>query len=790
MSVGDWFSTRILVVDDNERVRDAMCMRIRLSSESYKVRGVGSGRDALQCIEEDGYDIVLCDLVLAGEPDGISTTREIREQYPGTRVVVFSGVQTGERKIEVLKAGAFSYLSKPINHEELLHAIETINSIRRTERLGEVFRTLARISHELQMSLDFDYLAGRIVRGACELGYRRSRLYLYDGEHDRLIGKAACGMDDDEFEGYEIPLEDPMISEIFNADRPMVWNERLAAQRWGEEATEPWMSRLGLHGLTWIDIPLLVGNERVGTLAVDNGPGHQDPGGGEEPSYTAEDLEGLDVFAGMAAHALNNAQLYEKEALANASLSSILHEAPDAVITTDLEGIVTFVSPSGERVTGHRAEKMLGRPAHEFYTDPEMTPGAGLAAARRLMARLWAEGTVSSLRIDLRPPSGQPRPASISASLLHDDKGEAIGTLGIVKELGGLEAQTEQYRNVLEGFGYGTLLLSRRLNVQFVNQKALRLLKRTRDETVGRRFAELILPAQRQEFGDVCHQVLTGNKEAAFDFSVLRGDENRLAISTRLTPVRSHRGVNGVAVALYDKGELGALIQSGRLMALGQMVAGVAHEVNNPLNNMLVASRETENRLRRHGLQSEKVDKYLDMIERNGRRIQDIVRQLRDFARPSSFERAPIAVNQVVDDALAFFRTRFHRHAIELELELAEGLPEVLGDSNRLQQVLINLVVNAEDAMAGQTEPKRIAIASRLAGEMMEITVSDNGCGVPDEIMEAIFDPFFTTKAPNQGTGLGLSISKSIMDMHDGGIRARRGPDGRGTTFILTLPVA
>ncbi len=342
---------------------------------------------------------------------------------------------------------------------------------------------------------------------------------------------------------------------------------------------------------------------------------------------------------------------------------------------------------------------------------------------------------------------------------------------------------------MLEGFGYGTLLLSKRGNVQFVNRKALRLLKRKREEVLGRRISELVLPAQRRDLKHARERVIQEGVEEALDLSVLRGDAGRLAVSARLTPVRSHRGVTGVAVALYDKGELGALIQSGRLMALGQMVAGIAHEINNPLNNMLVAAREMGARLEREDALSEKNRRYLEMLERNGRRIQGIVGQLRDFARPSSFELAPVDVNRLIEEALAFFRSRFRHHGIEIATDLAEDLPAVMADANRLQQVLVNLIVNAEDAMESQNEPGRLAVASRRTGGGVEITVADNGGGIPEEIVEAIFDPFFTTKAPTKGTGLGLSISKSIVDMHEGEIRVGRGhEEGRGTRFTIVLP--
>jgi signal transduction histidine kinase len=218
------------------------------------------------------------------------------------------------------------------------------------------------------------------------------------------------------------------------------------------------------------------------------------------------------------------------------------------------------------------------------------------------------------------------------------------------------------------------------------------------------------------------------------------------------------------------------------------MVAGVAHEVNNPLNNMLVAARETARRLERAGGFDPKLAEYLAIVERNGERIGALVRQLREFARPGEFRQVPLGLDAVVRDAAAFFETRFRNRAVDFVLDLAPDLPMVSGDATRLQQVFVNLLVNAEDAMEGQTEPKKVTIATRLAApDKVQATVDDTGCGIPEEILEAIFDPFFTTKPPTQGTGLGLSISKSIIDMHGGRLWAEANPAGRGARFVVEL---
>lgn len=783
INVGDGFPTHVLIVDDRERVREPLRARIAISSPSYLVDTVESGSQALARLAADTFDVVLCDLRLRGDMDGVAVTREIGRRYPEVRVVVFSGQDEGQSKIDVLNAGAYSYLSKPINHDELLHAIRTINSIRRTERLHKSFQLLARISYELQASFDFDFLAERVVDGACALGHARARLYLFDHEHKTLVGKASRGGPSGiDFEHYVIPFEaSPMIARIFAQDRPTFWNKALIVEHFGQDGAEPWVGDLQLDEATWLDCPLLVGKRRIGTLAVD------DLGRGRP--YTEADRQIMGVFSGLAAQALHNSRLYEREALAKASLQSILRDAPDVVITTDLAGCIDFVSPSSEPVLGFLPSDLVGRQAHELYTDEQGSEGVGLAVARAVMHDLYAAGTIANRKLYLRSPEGRARPISLSGSLLHDERKEAIGTLGFLKDLSPIEAQTQEYRDVLEGFGYGTLLLSKRGIIGFVNRKAARLFRQSRSELLGKSFRDMVLPSQHGELDRGLEAVLREDAEVQLDLSLLQRDQRRLPIKATLTAVKTRRSLSGVAVALYDKSELGALIRSGRLMALGQMIAGVAHEINNPLNHILLAAREIEEDLGSHDPQI--LADYFTMIQRNGRRIRQIVDQLREFAKPTEFSRQPISLNAVVHDALTFFATRFRNNDIALIEDLAADLPPILGDASRLQQVLVNLVVNAEEAMEDQIEPKEVRVATRrISPERVLLTISDTGSGIPEAIKEAIFDPFFTTKPPSRGTGLGLSISRSIIDLHDGTISVDRRVADRGTRFHIELPCA
>ena len=778
------FPTRILIVDDKASVREALAMRIASQDGSYLTTVAGSGERALERLAEQDFDIVLCDLMLRGDMDGVTLTRRIGEMHPDVRVVVFSGRDMGARKKEVLLAGALFYLSKPIDFDELLHAIEKIHAIRRTETQSRWFEQLALISYDLQATFDFEQIARRIVQGACELGYRRARLYLRDSEKDQLVGKVAAGMGDAAFAGYEIPFAAaPVIRHIFKQDRPSFWNRKLIDELFGPEVYEPWLQDFELQEIMWLDCPLLVGQKRVGSLAVDYGPHN-------EGRFSEGDRQIMGIFSNLAAQALHNSRLYEKEALAKASLQSILRDAPDAVISTDLDGTINFVSPSSERILQRHPRELLKRSAAEVYCDEKGRPGSGVAVARQVMKLLRQAGTLTNHRVHMLDGEGCPRPISVSVSLLRDEHERAIGTLGFLKELGPIEEQTQAYQDLLQGFGYGTLLLSHRGRIGFVNRKAARLLGRPRDPLLGSSFTDLIRPVQWSSFEAAMAAVLESGGEKALDLSLAQSGGRWLPIKAILTPARLGGGKPGVAVALHDKSELEALIRSGRLMALGQMVAGVGHEINNPLNQVLLAAREIEEELDCEPQDLGDLPALVDMIIRNGLRIGHIVKQLRDFARPGDMRRTALDVNQLVVSSMAFFASRFRNHSIDTVLDLAEGLPHIQGNGARLQQVLVNLIINAEEAMEEEEGEKRLTLETRRRdAEHIVITVRDTGPGVPDNIREAIFDPFYTTKPPNRGTGLGLSISKSIVESHGGLMQVENTAAGSGAVFSVILPI-
>ena len=226
------------------------------------------------------------------------------------------------------------------------------------------------------------------------------------------------------------------------------------------------------------------------------------------------------------------------------------------------------------------------------------------------------------------------------------------------------------------------------------------------------------------------------------------------------------------------------LMRSDRLAMIGQLAAGVAHEINNPLGSILLFSRLVMQQTPPQG----KIRENLDRIEKETKRCHTIVRGLLDFAR----ERKPLVesldINQVLDATLKLFEGQFLFQNIQVVREYNTQLPAVEADQSQLQQVLMNIILNAVDAMNGIGRLVLATRESESAG-FIDIGISDSGSGIPPENLDRVFDPFFTTKGVGHGTGLGLSVSYGIVQNHGGDIAVSSTP-GSGATFTISLPSA
>lgn len=225
------------------------------------------------------------------------------------------------------------------------------------------------------------------------------------------------------------------------------------------------------------------------------------------------------------------------------------------------------------------------------------------------------------------------------------------------------------------------------------------------------------------------------------------------------------------------------ILQSEKMASVGRLTAGIAHEIGNPAGIVTGYIHM----LKEGGISEDQRDDFLARMEREVERISATIRELLDFAQPSTKEAAPVQINDIVNDCRALFSYQRDMNNCKVVFEPEDALPLIYANASLLRQLMVNLILNARDAMP---DGGTIHISTyRLANnKKIELSIADTGCGIPTEHLNLIFDPFFTTKDPGKGTGLGLSNAQRIVEIHGGAISVASEP-GRGTRFTITFPI-
>jgi len=321
------------------------------------------------------------------------------------------------------------------------------------------------------------------------------------------------------------------------------------------------------------------------------------------------------------------------------------------------------------------------------------------------------------------------------------------------------DAQATQL--MLLGFSFSAILVGSMI-VWFLVNKATQPLRELRDsaEAVGR--------------GDFTRRVPVHSKDECGELAVVFNQMTENLQQSRSELEQTVRTL---------KGTQAQLIQSEKLSAVGEFVAGVAHELNNPLAAVMGFSE-----ILKDADVDVKYRRYLEMIFKSAQRCQKIVRSLLSFARRQQPERKPVSVNTLVEDVLEIVGYQLRAGNIEVVTQFGANLPVVLVDDHQIQQVLLNVINNARQAMEEHRPDGCIKIITEQSDKNVRIIIHDNGPGIPAENMHRIFDPFFTTKEVGKGTGLGLSLCYGIIKEHGGMITPLNRP-GEGATFIIELPI-
>lgn len=360
-----------------------------------------------------------------------------------------------------------------------------------------------------------------------------------------------------------------------------------------------------------------------------------------------------------------------------------------------------------------------------------------------------------------------------------------------------LRISEERYREVVES---QTDLVCRYLSdttLTLVNEAYCRFFRLPREKLIGRKFIEFIPESGRAAVMERVAEIVRDRQVHVYEHEVSLPDGStgwqQWVDYVIVDADGSIEEIQGIGRDISDRKRAEEarhnLAHASRLAIVGELTASIAHEINQPLGAILSNTDAAEMLLDRSSPPLDEIRNILSDIRKDDMRAGDIIAHLRALLRKRELEFHPLNLNEIVHEVVRLASSDLQRRRIKLALQLAPGLPEVRGDRVHLQQVLLNLVVNAMDAMNDVPPSTRLqlTVSSAVTPQgLVEIVVSDSGPGIPPERLSRIFDSFFTTK--KEGMGLGLSIARSLIEVHHGTIAAANNPGG-GASFRFQLPV-
>lgn len=460
---------------------------------------------------------------------------------------------------------------------------------------------------------------------------------------------------------------------------------------------------------------------------------------------------------------------------------SLIENVSDLLVLMDERGTLSFVSPSARRVLAYEPAVLLGKNGMELV-HPEDRP-----AADESLRELLEEGTQQTMRVRIRDGNGGWRVCETLGGLVAGPERMAVVSIRDVTDRARAEAK---YRRLFATSPDGVFAVDGNGVITEANEALGNILGRTPAELAGMHFLDMIDPADHPAAADAFANRAEIGRRTELELTVRRPDGERRRIVSRSAPIEEDGGVVGVHGVVRDVTEhrivQEQVLRAERISSLATLVSGVAHELNNPLAAVTGFAQLLLLDAGEHDREA------LEIIHREASRAARIVADLRLFARSAHEpEGAPgeADLNEVVIHVLRVRAYSLQTRNVRVEQRLAPGLPPVSMRRTEMEQVVLNLVVNAEQAMASHPDaPKRLALETSAAHGRVVLRVADTGPGIAADDLAHVFDPFWTTKAPGDGAGLGLSLVHGFVAAAGGSVRAANGD--AGAVFTVELPAA
>lgn len=476
-------------------------------------------------------------------------------------------------------------------------------------------------------------------------------------------------------------------------------------------------------------------------------------------------------------------------------LSAFFDNVPAAIFIKSIDGRFELANPSAGEMWGRDPASLVGEMSYDLIRPEDAE------RARALDQKVIATGQPQIF--EQRYRSARRESHAITARFpIRDASGEITHIGAVLIDIGErvrMEQELRESRAQLEAFfshaPAGMFIKSLDGHYELVNDFAASMFGVPAADMVGKTASE-VLSADSAAEAERIDQEVAATGEPQVQEQVYQNANGTTHTITARFPLRDHDGqVAKVGVVLLDTSaqreaeeELErsrrALVQSEKLTALGSLLAGVSHELNNPL-----AVAVGESILMQDEAEGTQFARRAERIRRSTERCSRIVQTFLAMARQKTPDRLRLEVNQLVEAALELTEYQMRGHGIEVRRELSSDLPSILADSDLLHQVLVNLLLNAQQSLEHAAGERVITVRTGTEGDrsLASITVADSGAGIAPEIVRHIFDPFFTTKPQGSGTGIGLSFSQGVIEAHGGTLRLDASEVG--ASFTICLPV-